>query len=183
METFICISRSGPHSSYSYNVLNGVSSCFQMTPCMVCGCSHASAQGHAGRGEVSHLLPFEFSQMTPSLCLRRCTGTPTSSCFSGSVPHRRCGTVGLRPAVTLQRMERFLSGTGFTQRAQGGLCSPPSVLSWILLEKENPAVMVGAQLPLRCMEMLPILDRWQGRVLYEAIFKLQAVEMTILTFL
>lgn len=25
---------------------------------MVCRCSRASAQGHAGRGEVSHLLPF-----------------------------------------------------------------------------------------------------------------------------
>jgi len=32
------------------------------------------------------------------------------------------------------------------------------------------------------MEMLPALDRWQGQVLYEAIFKLQAVEMSILTF-
>lgn len=77
------------------------------------------------------------SRITLSLCLRRCPGAPTSSCFSGLVPHQRCGTAGLRPAASMQRMGRFFSGGGFTHQVQGSLCSQPSLLSWILLEKRE----------------------------------------------
>lgn len=88
------------------------------------------------------------SWITPSLCLRQCPGAPTSSCLSGSVPHRRCGTAGLRPAASTERMGRFLLGGGFRQWVQGGLCSPPSVLLWGLPEKRESRSDSGLTAPL-----------------------------------
>lgn len=66
----------------------------------------------------------------------------------------------------------------------GGVCvADPPCCCGFCWRREDPAAMMGVQLPLACTETLSILDRWQDCVLYEAIFKLHAVEMGIQTFL
>jgi len=116
---------------------------------MFCGCSHVSAHGHTGRSKVSYLLPFvslpAYTVPVPQVMSR----SSKLWLLLWSVPHWRCGTAGLRPAVSMvsERVGRFLSGGGFTHRVRGGLCSPPSMLSQILLEKRESSSDCGLTAP------------------------------------